>query len=1267
MADEQIVNTLGFNVSDALVALQRLENALQASGRAFAAFGDALDTFNGRAKTALDTMRGLASAAGRLASASQKMGVPATPGAAASMTAAQGAGQGFWLPPGMEAETKRLNDALRNVGTSGADAAKKIKTGMDDAANATAGAKKKGDELIVSWNTIARVVMTQTIVRAMSQVRDALREAVEASVEFQRRIAEIQTIAPRFGDLNAQIQNTLATSRESLTREVAEFSKAANIPLPQVAEGYYQTLSNQFTEVADRTRVMQAAMALSKVGVMDFSQAVVLLTGTMNAYGMTSAAAESLTAKFVTTINLGQVRGEELAAVMGQAYPVAAELGVSIDELNAAMVVMTIGGIDAHKSVTALRQAMVAFLKPSEDMKRVVRDMGFSDPTQLVAAKTLAGAIKAIEEAAEGAPLKIAESFRNVRAELAAFRLSSEKGAEQYTAALDAMAKSTPEALQKLLSEFRSTDSERLTQQINALKVNLTQGFGAALTKVLADIMEVIGGADKLAAALTALAAAAVPAAAALGGVALALGVVKLVAMGPVALAIGGIVAALAALVGYQTYATQVNIANIRKESEARNKAVLDFMRGKDEELRKWREVEEAKNRAAQSEWAEGAAEIRRHYFRALDELKRKNEEAVRSARGVMESMVAAQERVVAAYRNGANAALRMTQESQNRRAALEGQVDDRLFKERNERLQLNTEHKADATLRRAWELEKLANDTLARAQTADDVQRAQTIQQRAKAYLDEGTALAKETQNTWLQYQAERSILQNLEAQVNAEKQLERLQAERTQRLADQAAKEQGRLNQMKTLMKSILEDLDAFDKKGEDKSPKELKEQETRLRANVKSLRDLYLGGAQVSVADLLSFDQLQRRIEMALEGGVSEVDIEKLNAVPKSLANLREQIETGVGPIRVLIEGALKEDPKLAAEVKGMSAGETVDHLQRQLEQARGKRTEYEGLVKAQKDAQESLTKWAGNARAELKKYVDQFATSDVGVFGSFQLLLAPNSEWSRLTREAVKGFMDRAQKFTKAGAQVSERDFADLQAAYERYIGTLKPSPEAKEVLEQFIKEAQNVTSSAKTVQAGQKMLDAGREAAQEAEKRIPRLEEALEQARQLLKQSEESPERMKTSAQAAGDALSKVAQIDMSGLVGQAQSLADAMWDAASASWSVQAPALTAAHGGKAWNFLATGGRPQGTDVIPAMLSPGEVVINAGSARRFAAQLTAINAGVQPVYRSEGGSVTNIGDINLTVNGGEGLKLDSKTARSFATMIRRELRRGTATL
>ena len=46
------------------------------------------------------------------------------------------------------------------------------------------------------------------------------------------------------------------------------------------------------------------------------------------------------------------------------------------------------------------------------------------------------------------------------------------------------------------------------------------------------------------------------------------------------------------------------------------------------------------------------------------------------------------------------------------------------------------------------------------------------------------------------------------------------------------------------------------------------------------------------------------------------------------------------------------------------------------------------------------------------------------------------------------------------------------------------------------------------------------------------------------------------------------------------------------------------------------------------------------------------------------YHSQGGHVTNIGDINVSVTGGPSGR---QTARSIATELRRELRRGTSVL
>jgi len=124
----------------------------------------------------------------------------------------------------------------------------------------------------------------------------------------------------------------------------------------------------------------------------------------------------------------------------------------------------------------------------------------------------------------------------------------------------------------------------------------------------------------------------------------------------------------------------------------------------------------------------------------------------------------------------------------------------------------------------------------------------------------------------------------------------------------------------------------------------------------------------------------------------------------------------------------------------------------------------------------------------------------------------------------------------------------------------------------------------------------------------------------------------------------------------------ASSLASSLQAAALASSQIQVPPVVAAKGG--YMRFAAGGKAQGTDTIPAMLSPGEFVVNARSTRQFFSQLVAMNAGVKPIYRQDGGAVTNIGDINVTVPGGPTTR---QTAREIATALRREVRRGTSKL
>ena len=143
--------------------------------------------------------------------------------------------------------------------------------------------------------------------------------------------------------------------------------------------------------------------------------------------------------------------------MMGQVIPIASELGVNLDEVNSAMVALTIGGLDAHKSATGLRGAMTALLKPSEDMKKVIRELGFSSAGAIDPGQGLQGALQAVADASDNMASEIGKSVRNVRALTAELRLT-QSGAKQVEEAMKAMETSTPETLDKIYKQFTSTD-----------------------------------------------------------------------------------------------------------------------------------------------------------------------------------------------------------------------------------------------------------------------------------------------------------------------------------------------------------------------------------------------------------------------------------------------------------------------------------------------------------------------------------------------------------------------------------------------------------------------------------------------------------------------------------------------------------------------------------------------------------------------------------------------------------------------------------------
>ena len=146
MADE-ILQSLGFDASDALDALAKMDSALGGFEARLGSVGDAMATWNAKAAETVQILKDIASNANLAAEAMAKLH-----GAfGAQQAAAPGKAPSQPAEPVTPTEVPKVTPQID-------------KTPIEDA-------DKAAGKFIVSWQTLSRVVMTQAIVRAQRHAR----------------------------------------------------------------------------------------------------------------------------------------------------------------------------------------------------------------------------------------------------------------------------------------------------------------------------------------------------------------------------------------------------------------------------------------------------------------------------------------------------------------------------------------------------------------------------------------------------------------------------------------------------------------------------------------------------------------------------------------------------------------------------------------------------------------------------------------------------------------------------------------------------------------------------------------------------------------------------------------------------------------------------------------------------------------------------------------------------------------------------------------
>jgi len=1271
----EITQTLGFEVTEALAALQRLDQQLLGLEQRLQSAATAAGNFNGNAKPILDAFKGIGRLAGRAAVQVQSYAQAA--GKAAQVATPQ-------APGNMAALVAMLGQAQTSlkglVGAANQAQAAMTKLGRESARNLKE-ATKHGDKLTVTFGTLSRVVATQLVVRAMSALRNGLEEALSSAMGFETQLAQIQTIGgPAVGTLG------------DVARQVRAVSEEFNRPIEDVAQGYYNILSNQIDKAADAHLVLVESARLATVAVSTLDDATNALSSIINSYGMNASDAADISGKLFAAVDKGRFVLSEIANTIGRSTTMAHELGVSLDEVLAALATLTISGLKADEAQTLLTNAMRGLLKPTKAMRAAFAELGVANAEVGVATYGFQGFLERLRNTTNGTASEIAQLTENIRVGRGVFGLTGD-AAEKYRKVLEEIRGAGAESLQGKFQIIMETNAQQVQRELTELRNYFVNDFGVNALRVIKQTIETMGGLVNMVKALKdAFLSMAIilPLAGAINlGMGLILRSSNLVILGLRTL-IGmkaGLIALRAALNAHPVIAlvsATLLLAGAIAWWRSRNEAAIKTSAELVEQLRQEHDVfvehadQKARVATAEAKKVHAARtqtvqEAFQQQFRLVAELKRLYEEdkanAVQAQEDILDRLkdqlkerLSLISKVIHELERRQEESARIIEKNRKETSDLKLKSEERYLDRQLGRL--NDQAKAVKQIQRARELEGRAAKLVQENDFEAAEELLRTADERANAALELGEARLKEAKTVGEQQDALTAIGE-AEREVNSilQQRLALREQENRVALAQAQAAEQeiaARREQLKDA-KRLIEQIGKFEIISKDSTVK-FEDREAARKAILPLTQELesVLSRGDVNLEEFLGIQDLTRKIRAPFESALTDRPV-----------SLTFAFDEGIEAIFSKLEG---RTIKLKAIIT-------------ELEQASGAKFSLQtgtddiavGLVKKRAELYKAIDDLSGlpQEQANLDKNVDLIKklSAEVAISGT---RLGP--ELGRVLAQAAAFAQDGIEKHT--GQLLRVRDELAQEAQRLSDQAALTADSAMRKKLRETSTQISQLGTAVEDALAGQQKVAALKASEPKVEAaiqenvragisaqnaqffvRLELMQQSAIKGQELLitktdllaPTAEAASERASTAYRTIKDAINgaETAQNDLNDSIR-----------------NMPMPAVGGGVQGKSlgglmskMKFFESGGAARGTDTIPAMLSAGEFVTSAKNTRRFLPELQAINAGIPPA--PEPSSVvynTTVGDINVN-----GAQQPTMVAREVMRQIRRENRRGSGRL
>lgn len=304
--------------------------------------------------------------------------------------------------------------------------------------------------------------------------------ATKMAFDFDKSMGQIESLV---GVASDEVKKMGETAKKM----AVDTGRSAN----EAAEALF-FITSAGLEGAAATDVLNASLKASAVGLGETKTIADLATSAMNAYGQENLNASGATDILVSAVRLGKLEASELAGAMGGVIPIASNMGVSFDQVGAALAAMSKTGTNAANGATQLNAILTTIAKPTAAAEAAFNKMGFTSDSlkQTLAEEGLMGTLSMLKKGLDATGQEFTDIAPNVRAWKGVLDLTG-SSMEDNIKLFDEMTRATG-ATDKAFEKTSQTASFKMTKGLNAMKSSFLE-VGLIILEAVAPAVEKIG------------------------------------------------------------------------------------------------------------------------------------------------------------------------------------------------------------------------------------------------------------------------------------------------------------------------------------------------------------------------------------------------------------------------------------------------------------------------------------------------------------------------------------------------------------------------------------------------------------------------------------------------------------------------------------------------------------------------------------------------------------------------------------------------------